>query len=103
MKETNPIILSILGFFEKATSKTETAKSIKCLGRIFITFIYLVIIMNLYIYFKLSFIDLLTKKDYTFAFSYTLIFLYSVYCLVYFHYKACWVEPGYPERVTMKQ
>lgn len=31
-----------------------------------------------------------------------MLLAYSIYCLIYFHYKSIWTEPGYPEKVTVK-
>lgn len=31
-----------------------------------------------------------------------MLFVYLVYCIVYFHFYACHTEPGYPEKVTMR-
>jgi len=102
MSDEGPILKSITKFMERATSPEEAAKNVNCIGRLFILILYSGIVVNLYTYFHLCMPSILLKKDSLFAWSYTMVLLYAAYCVVYFHLKGWFTEPGTPEKVSMK-
>ncbi|CDW81625.1 UNKNOWN [Stylonychia lemnae] len=77
-QQNHPIIQAIINFFEQAHSEKETSKNFLLLGRIFIFFMYVLILCNIYVYAKLSIPSMLKTQ----SIALTL--------------------PGYPERVTVR-